>query len=153
MNIAIIGAGNVGGTLGTRWAKHGHKITFGVRNPQDAKIQKVLGNAGPNASATTVGDAAREAAVVVLTTPWDATENAIRAAGNLTGKIVVDATNPILLGAEELKRGLVLGHTNSAAEQVASWAPGARVVKAFNTTGFNNMADPTYGTQKLTMFI
>ena len=40
MNIAIIGAGNVGGTLGTRWAKNGHKVTFGVRKPAGAAADK-----------------------------------------------------------------------------------------------------------------
>lgn len=153
MNIAIIGAGNVGGTLGTRWAKLGHKITFGVRAPNDPKIKKVLDAAGPNAKAASVSDAAAGAEVVVLTTPWEATQNAVQSAGNLAGKIVIDATNPLLSGAEGLKKGLVTGHTTSAAEQVAAWAKGAHVVKAFNTTGAGNMADPKYGNQNASMFV
>jgi predicted dinucleotide-binding enzyme len=52
-----------------------------------------------------------------------------------------------------LQQGLVLGHTTSAAEQVAGWAAGAKVVKAFNTTGWPNMANPKYGDQSATMFI
>jgi NADPH-dependent F420 reductase len=153
MDISIIGAGNVGGTLGTRWARKGHRITFGVRTPRDPKIKKVLEAAGPNATADNVPDAAASAEVVVFTTPWDATQSAVQSAGNLADKIVIDATNPILLGAEELRKGLVVGHTTSAAEQVASWAKAARVVKAFNTTGFGNMADPKYGNQNASMFI
>jgi len=65
----------------------------------------------------------------------------------------VDATNPVAMGLAGLKKGLLVGHTTSAAEQVATWAQGARVVKAFNTTGFGNMHDPCYGSQAVTMFL
>jgi 8-hydroxy-5-deazaflavin:NADPH oxidoreductase len=51
------------------------------------------------------------------------------------------------------QQGLVIGHTTSAAEQIAHWAAGAYVVKAFNTTGWQNMADPWYGSQGLTMLL
>ena len=71
-----------------------------------------------------------------LTTLWGAAEQAIANAGDLTGKIVVDCTNPI--GAD----GLLVGTTTSAGESVAGWATGASVVKAFNTTGSDNMANP-----------
>ncbi|MDB6064006.1 MAG: oxidoreductase coenzyme F420-dependent [Pedosphaera sp.] len=153
MNIAIIGAGNVGGTLGTRWAKGSHQVTFGVRKPQDAKIKKVLDAAGQNARAAGIAEAVKEAGVVVLTTPWEGSREAITSAGSLVGKILIDATNPILLGEEGLKKGLVVGFNTSAAEQLASWVPGASVVKAFNTTGAGNMANPQYGPDKATMFI
>jgi len=153
MHIAIIGAGDVGGTLGTRWAQHGHQITFGVRDPQDAHVQRVLTSAGANAQATQVREAASAAPLVVLATPWGAAQEALHAAGPLAGKILVDATNPLAMDPEGLKQGLLLGHLTSAAEQIAQWAVGARVVKAFNTTGWPNMANPTYGAQRATMFI
>jgi 8-hydroxy-5-deazaflavin:NADPH oxidoreductase len=153
MNIAVIGSGNVGGTLGTRWAKAGHKVVFAVRKPEDPKIAALLKNAGPNARATTIAEAVRDAAVVALTTPWEGTQDAIASAGKLAGKVLIDATNPLLLGAEGLKRGLVVGHTTSGGEQVATWAAGAQVVKAFNTTGAGNMANPKYGNRSATMFI
>jgi len=150
MNIAIIGSGNVGGTLGSRWAKLGHKITFAVRKPEDPKIRKVLDAAGPNAHATTIPEAVKDAPVVVLTTSWEGTQDALKSAGNLSGKILIDATNPLF---QDLQRGLVIGHTTSGGEQVAAWSPGARVVKAFNTTGAGNMANPKFGADAATMFI
>jgi predicted dinucleotide-binding enzyme len=76
-------------------------------------------------------------------------QDAIKAAGDLAGKILVDATNPV---KPDLS-GLALGHTTSAAEQVARRAPGARVVKAFNTTGAGNMANPRFGGVAASMFL
>ncbi len=146
MKIAIIGAGNVGGTLGKRWARLGHEVVFGVRQPHGEKAQAAVAAAGPGARAAGVAEAAAAGEVVVLATPWGATRSAIDAAGGLAGKIVVDATNP-LAGLE----GLALGHTTSGGEQVAEWAPEARVVKAFNTTGSNNMESADYAGRKVVM--
>lgn len=153
MHIAIIGAGNVGGTLGSAWCRKGHQVVFGVRNPNDPKVRKLLGANQGRATADTVGQAVTEAPVVVLATPWEAAESAVKSAGNLDGKVLVDTTNPVVMSQEGLGLGLVVGHSTSAAEQIAQWAKGARVVKAFNTIGAKNMADPSFHGQKATMFI
>ena len=149
MNIGIIGAGNVGGALGRGWAKAGHHIKFGVRDAGKPDVVALLEETGPNASAGTGAEAAGFGEVVVLTTPWPATEAAIHSAGNLAGKIVIDCTNPL---KPDLS-GLVVGHDTSAAEQVAQWARGARVVKCFNTTGADNMANPQCGNDRVVMFL
>lgn len=149
MKIAMIGAGNVGGTLGSRWAKLGHEVLFGVRDKGSLKAQYILKSFGDLVKVVSIKEAAAGGEVVVLATPWPAAQSALAAAGNLQGKIVVDCTNPI---AEGLK-GLSIGQTTSAGERVAEWAKGARVVKAFNTTGTNNMADPVYGSQRISMLI
>ncbi len=140
MQLAVIGAGSVGGTLGKRWAKVGHAVTFGVRDPAEAKVVALVRESGPTAKANPVLDAARQAAVVVLTVPWDSVQDALRAAGDLRGKILIDCTNPLAMTQEGLRQGPVIGHTTSAAEQIAQWAEGAQIVKAFNTTGWQNMA-------------
>src|SRR5437899_2542502 len=152
MQIGIIGAGNVGGTLGRRWAASGHDIKFGVRTPADKKISALLAECGARANAGGIAEAAAFGEVIALTTPWDAAQSAIGAAGKLSGKILVDCTNPVILG-ENVMAGLAIGHTTSAAEEVARWANGAKVVKAFNTTGADNMANPRYGSDKAVMFI
>jgi NADPH-dependent F420 reductase len=149
MKIGIIGAGNVGGTLGKAWAARGHRVFFGVRKPEDESVRQLLREAGPNARAGSPAEAADFGEVVVFATPWPATEAAVRSAGDLSGKIVIDCTNPLTpdLG------GLVLGHTTSAAEKVAEWAKGAKVFKAFNTTGATIMADPVINGVRTVMFV
>ncbi len=148
MKIAIIGTGNVGATLGSRWAQSGYQVVFGTRSPNAEKVQKLLSAAGEYASARNVSDAVTGADVVLIAVPWRVTQATIAAAGDLTGKIVIDCTNPVAPGLQ-----LALGTTTSGGEQVAEWAEGARVVKAFNTTGWENMADPIYAGEPSSMLI
>lgn len=135
MNIAIIGAGNVGGALGVAWADGGHEIFFGVRDAADPKLKELLARAGGKARAGSVRDAIATAGVAALTVPWPAAEDVLRRARDIGGRILLDCTNPL---TPDLS-GLRVGPTTSGAEQVASWAAGARVVKIFNTTGHANM--------------
>jgi predicted dinucleotide-binding enzyme len=121
-------------------------VTFGVRDASEPKVKKLVEETG--ARAASVADAASGAEVVVLATPWGATQDAVKNAGGLAGKLVFDCTNPL---APNLS-GLTHGFDTSAAEQVASWAPQARVVKVFNTTGANNMESPDYNGVAATMF-
>lgn len=148
MKIAIIGAGNVGGTLGKRWAAVGHEIVFGVRDPTREKYQGLVMQTAGRGRLATNADACRDAGAVLLATPWPTTQAALAECGALDGRVLIDATNP--LGAD-LK--LQIGHTDSGGEQVQRWVPGARVVKAFNSTGFNVMDDPVLAGRHATMFI
>ena len=135
MNITIIGAGNVGGTLARAWAKTGNTVVIAARDPKAAKYEAF---AAEGFAVKPLSDAVAGADAVLLATPWSATEDAVRAAGDLTGKILIDATNPL----EPDLSGLTHGGDTSGGEQVAAWATGAKVVKAFNTIGAANMADP-----------
>ena len=154
MNIAIIGAGNVGGALGRSWARAGHRIFYGVRDPQADKTRQLLAATGPAASAHVPAAAAAAAEVIALATPWDATPAALQSAGDLRGKVLIDCTNPLSLNAEG-SLSLSLGSSTSGAEEIARLAAGARVAKAFNTYGWENFADsayPGYGEAKPVMF-
>ena len=131
MKIAIIGAGNVGRALGGAWSAD-HDITYGVRSPEDAKYADL------DAPTATNDDAAAASDVVVLCTPWQGTEEAVRACGDLTGKVLIDCTNPLTPDFTALE----VGHTTSGAEQIAQWAQGARVCKAMNQIGAPMMDSP-----------
>lgn len=132
MRIAIIGAGNVGSTLGKGWLAAGHDVRYGVRDPADPK-NAALGRERLQKPA----EAAAAAEVVVLTTPWNAAIDAVKGLGDLAGKVLIDCTNPLTMGPGGL--GLALGYDDSAGEQVARAAGGAAVFKALNTTGAENM--------------
>ena len=151
MKLAIIGAGNVGGALGTNWAQKGHDVVFGVRDPKAEKTQGLLGKIGGKARAGTAAEAAASADVIVLSTPWPATEAAIRAMGTVKAKIILDATNPLTRGPDGI--GLEIGHSISGGEKVQGWAAGASVFKTLNTTGFGNMANPVFNGVKSVMFV
>jgi len=140
MRIGVIGAGNVGGTLGTRWAASGHEVLFGVRDAADPKVCELVARSSAPTRAASVAEVAAFGDVVVLAIPWGSAESALRAAGDLRGKTVLDCTNPLTGDAS----GLAVGLTTSGAEQIARWARPANVVKVFNTTGFDNMVDPRY---------
>jgi hypothetical protein len=140
MRIGIVGTGHIGGTLGAGWAARGHEIAFGVRDPKKAEVAALVASIGARARADRVADAAAFGDVLVLATPWDAVGDALRAAGDLKGKVLVDCTNP--LGAGMALLPLPEG---SGGQHVAARAPGARVVKAFNSAGFNVFAAPAFG--------
>jgi NADPH-dependent F420 reductase len=135
MKIAVIGAGNVGSALGTAWAKAGHAIIFGVRDVNKPELKSLCTQIG--ATAASSAEAARQGDVVVLALPWTTAEGAVKSLGDLTGKTVIDTMNPLAMTDGAL--GLDRGFTTSAGETVASWLPGAKVVKTFNQVGANMM--------------
>lgn len=148
MKIGIIGAGNVGSALARGWIAKGHEVKFGVPDPAANKIGALLVELGTQATAGSVAEAAGFGAVVALAVPWQAAQDAVQNMGSLSGKILLDCTNPIKADFS----GLEIGHTTSAGEMVAQWAAGANVVKIFNTTGANIMADSQFGAQLPVMF-
>lgn len=126
MRVAVIGRGRVGRAVGEGWARTGHAVAYGVREPRGAD------EAG-------IAEAAAGAEVVALATPWAAVPAVVEAAGGLAGKVVIDCTNPLAVRDGRLRLAPV--PEGSAAEAVAALAPGARVVKALNQTGAEVMAD------------
>jgi predicted dinucleotide-binding enzyme len=152
MKLAIIGAGNVGGALGRAWAqKAGHEIFFGVRDAKSEKTQSLLRALGGKARAGSAAEAAAFGEMIVLATPWPATEAAIHSMGDLKGRIVLDSTNPLTRGPDGIS--LEIGHAISGGEKVQGWAAGASVYKTLNSTGFGNMANPVFDGVKSVMFV
>lgn len=138
MNIAVIGYGTVGRTLGLAWGRRGHEVVFGARDPDKNEVQEFR-LSYPEVKVQGLPEAVAGAEVICLAVPYAAALGFGKTAGDLQGKIVVDCTNPIGPGLT-----LAVGHATSGAEEIAKALPGARVVKAFNSTGWENMADAAY---------
>lgn len=138
MAISIIGAGNVGMALGQALTRRGESVVFGVPEPQ--KYAAAVAGLGDKARLCTTHEAIAASDLVILAVPHAATGRIAQSVADWQGKVLVDASNPLAPGLA----GLTLGTTTSAAEELARLAVGARVVKAFNTTGAENMADANY---------
>lgn len=132
--IAILGAGNVGAALARNLRALGADVHFGVPDPAAHRdLAERLG-----ARVGSVAEAVAAADRVVLAVPYAAALEIAAAIDDWRGRILIDATNPLAPGLS----GLSIGTTTSAAEQIAARARNARVVKCFNVTGAENMADP-----------
>jgi predicted dinucleotide-binding enzyme len=138
MRISILGAGNVGMALGQALTRRGQTVLFGVPDP--TKYQASVLALGPKASITDTQVAIANGELVILAVPYSAAQVLAKSVPDWEGRILVDATNPL---APALA-GLSVGTTTSGAEELAKQAQGARVVKAFNSTGAENMADSSY---------
>jgi predicted dinucleotide-binding enzyme len=129
MRIAVIGAGNVGRALGEGWRSTGNTVVYGVRDPGAERY-------GGLKHVATVPEALEGADVVVLAVPWmSAVEIAADHLKSNNGPVIVDATNA-LFGPKP--------DAPSVAAAIAVASGSDRVVKGFNTTGWENMADPEY---------
>ena len=121
MRIAIIGAGRLGGALGQRLLEAGHRVTFSG----GASAAEAASTIEAHAAASS-REAATWADVVILAVPFAAIEDAIEEAGRLEGKVLWSCVSALRSDYS----GLAVGFDTSAAEQVASYAPGARLVAA-----------------------
>jgi len=148
MKIAIIGTGNVGGALARGLTKTSHEVVLGTRKVTEAAQQLAT---EVNAELGSPGDAARFADLIILALPWIGAEAAIKSLGDLSGKVVIDCTNPLGMIGGTL--GLTIGHTTSAGEIIAGWLPGAHVVKTLNQVGAEVMANNAGMSPRPVMFM
>ena len=126
--ITIIGSGNMATAIGTRAAKHGHAVEFMSRNT--AKVQALVDQIGSGSTVGTFGARPTGDIVIVAVLYTGAVDVVAHYGDALTGKILVDITNPFNADA----RGIVTAEGNSVSQQIAAVAPeGAHVVKAFNS--------------------
>jgi predicted dinucleotide-binding enzyme len=141
MKIAILGSGNVGGTLAKKWAKAGHTLSFGVRNPQKPEVQQLVRTLGSGASASSIATAIDSGEVVLFAIPGGAMEQTIASnAKALDGKIVIDAANN--MGGASL----------NSFSAFASHTPAARAYRAFNIYGWENFENPAFDGMSADLF-
>ncbi len=138
MKIAFIGIGQVGSALAGRLVALGNSVTIAARDPNSDSVKTALSKY-PNLQVAAPQVAVAEAEVVFLATPFSANQAALAEAGDLSGKVLVDCTNPV---GPNLTHGLK--SERSGAEFVQSLVPTAKVVKAFTIYGFENFEDNTY---------
>jgi NADPH-dependent F420 reductase len=154
MNVTIFGAGNMGRGIGTRAAAGGHSVTFVDNNPEVAEKTaaevKAYAKKGAKVSTASLGDAVLGDVVVLAVWYGTNIEIAKQLGSKLAGKVVVDIANPL----NSTYDGLATAPDSSSAEDLAkAIAPGAKVVKAFNTTFAGTLLAGEVAGQKLDVFI
>ena len=140
--VAVIGTGNVGMALGTEFAELGHTVIYGSRSPLSLKTMDLVTKTSKDASAKRPDEAAAAADVIILAVPGMVTAEVVEGLGDLSGKLIIDATNPI----QRVGDGPVLefrhGVATSNGEIVQGLQPEALVVKAFNSISWQRMIEP-----------
>jgi 8-hydroxy-5-deazaflavin:NADPH oxidoreductase len=128
MRVGILGSGLMGGKLGTLFARAGHGVVFSYASRRE-KLKKLADEAGGQARAGTPREAARDADALLLAVHWLRVDDVLQQVGDLSGKVILTCSLPMNADNTEL----VIGHTMSGAEELASKVPKARMVCAFNT--------------------
>ena len=142
LNVVVLGAGNIGGTLGSKWSRVGHNVAFGVNDPNGKHAQSLRSELGDKATIGSVADVlSTNPDVVVMAIPGGTMDETIKQyAGQLDGRTIIDTANR--MGG---------GPMNSFAT-FQQYTPRARVFRAFNTLGWENFANPEFDGQRADLF-
>ena len=141
MKITVIGAGSIGGTLGSKWAAQGHDVTFGVRDPEAEKVRALMAKLGGHANAAVVADCVEDAEVVLFAIPAGVMSSTVdRIGSELNSRILIDATNRV--GEMQL-------HQLDLLRQAA---PDSPLFRAFSNLGWENFAEPEINGEQIDLF-
>lgn len=135
MKMGFIGAGSVAQTYAKFFVKQGHEVVLSNRRGPDS-LNELVRSLGPNVRAGTVQEAAAQE-IVILSVRWEHAQQALAEVPDWNGRILVDATNRLLDQDNQATQDIQDTQGKSASEVIASYAPGARLVKALNTLVIN----------------
>jgi 8-hydroxy-5-deazaflavin:NADPH oxidoreductase len=152
--VGVLGSGEVGRRLAEGFRSRGHDVMIGSRDPAKPDLSEWLSDRGAGIEAGTFAETAAHGDLIVLAVLGDAAEEAIAAAGagNFTGKVVIDAMNPLDFSGGFPPKLSICGE-DSLGERVQRALPDAKVVKAFNTIGNPYFVDPGFADGQPTMLI
>lgn len=147
MKITIVGTGNMGSAFAKQLSAAAHHIRITGRDvTKAAAVAELYSNVTAYPASEAVGDSE----VIVLATPYNEAVLALQSLGDITGKVVIDITNP--LSADYMS--LTIGHSTSAAEEIAKALPQIHIAKAFNTLFAQVLADgPSFAGQQGSVFV
>ncbi|MBJ7427659.1 MAG: NAD(P)-binding domain-containing protein, partial [Bacteroidia bacterium] len=134
----------VGGTLAKKWIEAGHSVLIGARFPLSDKNIKLANVLGEDCF-TSIENAVKQSDVILLSTPAMLTIDVVKSLGDTSGKIIIDAMNIVMGKGPQ-------GYKNTT-DAIIDNTQTKDVVKCFNTTGFNNMANTNYGEMALDLFV
>ncbi len=147
LKIGIIGSGRIGGTLGDIWLKAGHEIMWSSRDVE--KVKALAASKGPKAHGGTTLEAVKFGDVVLLAVPYSAMPQLGKELGEaIKGKIVIDASNPIVGRDGEIA---TWAREKGAGLASAELLPGARIVRAFNAVGYSRLPSIAQSPEKIGM--
>lgn len=146
MRVGVIGAGNMGSAFARRLGGAGHDVFITSRTLDEAK--RVAKTLPEHVEAVEQSQLADRVDVLIAATPFGEQVAALRGAGDLSGKTVIEISNPLTADMS----GLTVGHTTSAAEEVAKALGTANVVKAFNTVFAQVLGDGLSGGARVQVF-
>ncbi len=147
MKIGILGTGNLGEALTKALSRKAYHVMLGSR--ESAKAIEIAGGIDHYAKGATIANTIHYGEIIILAVPYKSIEEILRNTDNFRGKIVIDATNPLVF---EGMPDLAFGHSTSAAEQIAKMLPEVKVVKAFNTAFTETYTYSSFGPNDASMF-
>ena len=152
--VGVLGSGEVGRRLAAGFSSRGHEVMIGSRDPEKPELRQWLATDGAGIETGTFAETAAYGELLVLAVLGTAAEKAIADAdaGNFSGKVVIDAANPLDFSGGFPPK-LAISGEDSLGERVQRALPDAKVVKAFNTIGSAYFVDPSFAEGEPTMLI